>query len=300
MSLEKLLKLDNDNIEISKSALLSIYPKALELVDHFNNYFNDVLKEFGKECDFDKHQSFVSKWAKDLNVSGIEVLQFLRSAKLIGNAKTGDKTESAQVSLLDAQTILVRIILCMRLQRDFLFGISDLLKCRISPATGYIRLQAETAGIMKAMTENNLIATDWLSSMTISDNKFYLAWHKTIKKAIKSLKLESAYNLASNLALHSRIGGIAKGIIIGEKYKRPGELVLNYQEIEDQKELFYWFGYFMRFHKKIVDNIKIIIPELQKDYTFDHTFTSLEIQENNVWNIAKKLDKEIKQNLKRV
>jgi len=300
MNLDKLLTLDNENIEISKNALLSIFPKSLELVEHFNNYFNNVFEEFGKECDVNKHQSLISKWAKDLNASGLDILQFLRSAKLIGKAKSGDYTENAKESLLDAQTILVRVILCMRLQRDFLFGISELLKCRITPAIGYIRLQAETAGIMKVMTENNLIATDWLSSISQKDNNFYRDWHKTIKDSLKSLNLGSDYDLASSLALHSRVGGIAKGMIIGHKYKKPGEMVLNYQEIDDPKELFFWFGYYIRFHKKIVNNIKTIIPELKKDYTFDLTFNSLELHENSVWNITKKLSREIKINLKGV
>ena len=56
MSLYKLIKLDTENIETSKNALLDIFPKSLELIEHFNNYFNDVFEELGKECDFDKHQ----------------------------------------------------------------------------------------------------------------------------------------------------------------------------------------------------------------------------------------------------
>jgi hypothetical protein len=291
--LDKLLKIDVENIETSKRALLSIFPESLILVEHFIDYFNDVFVEFGQESDYDRHQGLISKWAKDFSVSDTEILEFLRSAVLIGENHPNDKSQGAKEAIEEAQTILVRTMLCMRLQRDFMFGLSNILQGKITPAIGYVRIQAETMGIMKLMINNTTLALDWLNSSS-ANSTFYNDWHGKIKQAIKELNLNFDYNFASGHAIHSRVGGISKGILIGFKDKKPGEIVLSFREFDSPKELFYWFAYFMRVHKKIIDNIKTAIPELKKEDLFNNHFNSLQYLENKVWHIAKKIKDEIK------
>ena len=62
-----------------------------------------------------------------------------------------DPTQEAKQTLTNAEAGVARMFLSLRPGRDFFFGITDLLRLRVIPALGYLRIQSETAAPMKIM-----------------------------------------------------------------------------------------------------------------------------------------------------
>lgn len=289
--LDFLFECDTHNAEEAKQGLKQIFPNSLKLIDYYLQFFTDFAHLWGSECSYDKNQRVINDWAKTHNVKGIEILRYLNSATLIGKPTKIDKTQQAKSALVTAQSISVRSFLLMRLHRDFLYGLSDLLRFRITPSIGYIRIQSETSGLLKFFAENqtSTIVNEWLSTHTKEEGRsFHNKWHSKIKREIRILGLDGDYDSASGLALHSRIGGIAMGALIGSKDTNPGELRLNFQEIDDINDLFFWFGYYMRFHRKIIEKVELLFPEVSKDKIITEKFTSMLNLEQTLWEESKK------------
>jgi hypothetical protein len=183
---------------------------------------------------------------------------------LIGQANPQDSSGLAKESFHKAVSIIARAQLTLRLGRDFLFGITDLLRLRITPALGYLRLQAESMGILRLLYEHPEMGEEWLASADYDKGKaFFDKWNSRVVEKIRAYGLHRDYVRGSNVALHSRASGITMGFLLGEKEKeRPGEIRLLYQEIDDAGMLFIWFGVFLRFHRKLFLKVKDAIPEL--------------------------------------
>ena len=64
------------------------------------------------------------------------------------------------------------------------------------------------------------------------------------------------------MALHSRVSGVAPGVVIGKKGAPQGNIRLVYQEIDDHITLFLWFCVYLKAHKEIIDNLPQAFPEV--------------------------------------
>lgn len=95
--------------------------------------------------------------------------------------------------------------------------------------------------------------------------KFHREWNKSVMREIAELDLMDGYKEASEIALHSRPWGVASGILIGAKSKKPGEIRLIYQEVDNEKLLFFSLSRYLRFHCKVVGKCDVLHPELTEE-----------------------------------
>jgi hypothetical protein len=264
-SIEYLLAADAENAVRSQIALCERFPEAMNTATSAAQVLEILPREWGKVCDYDSHHAVLESWARDMGVSGNEVLKFLSKATLIGDHPSSDPSAKAQVSLAQAVSVISRAYLMVRMARDYLFGLTDLLRLRITPAVGYLRLQAESAGLLKLILEEPPVAQAWLDSLLENQGKaFHDRWHSEIVHRIKDLGLHGAYVDASNRALHSRPWGIARGILLGAHQGKPGRITLVYQEENDPTLLLFAFSQFILFHRHVLEQYHALYPELHQ------------------------------------
>jgi hypothetical protein len=124
---------------------------------------------------------------------------------------------------------------------------------------GYVRIQAETAAILSLCEPEPAIAVDWLN---MEGKEFYKKYHNEITAKLHELDLYQHFDSGSNISLHSRVLGVAGGIIAGKKNAAPGQVRLVYQEADDAVIIFLWFCVYLRAHNDILHTLPKALPEV--------------------------------------
>jgi hypothetical protein len=248
---------DKDNLAESKRALLALHPDSLNATDACANLLERIVVLFGAACNYDKYQQQLNDYLS----AQPGVAKFLEQATLIGQVQEHDAVAGAKEALTKGNAEIARVYLLLRLERDFLFGLSDLLRLRETSMFGYLRVQTETVAILTLLATNSPMAVDWLNPK--KGKEFYKSNHSKIIAKLRQLGLHHYYEDASNTSMHSRVGGVAPGIIIGGKKDIPRrEVRLSYQEIDDRVTLFLWFCVYLKAHKEMIDVLPQALPEV--------------------------------------
>lgn len=263
--LDQFLECDSENVPISLKNLTGIYPGSLDAIEQCAAVIENIGQAYSTVCGYDEYQQVVNTWAQKLDLRGNEALVLLEQATIIGSTASTDLTVTAQAAYQSAKSAIARTELILRSGRDFLFGISDLLRVRITPALGYLRLQSETFALLRLLVDQPQLGVDWLNSLR-DGQKFYGKWHSRIVETIKSLDLHHDYSRGSEMAFHVRQGGTILGTLLGSaNATRAGEIRLHYQEVSDPRMFFYYFGLFLRFHRKALTHLGELFPEISSD-----------------------------------
>jgi hypothetical protein len=259
--IDRLAESDNDNLAESKRALLRLHASSLSATDECATLLERISVLFGEACNYEKYNQEVNAWLKAQSGTAEQNVSLLEQARLIGQIKGDDPVAEAQDALYKGNSVIARAYLLLRLERDFLFGLSDLLRLRVTSMFGYLRVQTETVAILALSATDSALAVDWLKLKEGKD--FYNKHHRKIIEKVKWLGLHRYYEDASNVSLHSRVGGVAPGIIIGGKEATPKRQVkLTYQEIDDSIILFLWFCVYLKAHKEMIDRLPESVPEV--------------------------------------
>jgi hypothetical protein len=261
--IERLADCDNKNIAESKRALLAFHADSLTATDECATLLEHIGRLFGEASGYDKYNQQLNDWLKGQSGGRAEqIVKLLEQAKLIGQMAGQDPVADAQDALYKANSVIARLYLLLRLERDFLFGLSDLLRLRSTSMFGYLRLQTETVAILTLSAADSAMAVDWLNTASLKEGKeFYKDHHGKIINKLRELGLHRYYQDASNTSLHSRVGGVAPGIIIGGKTAQR-QVRLTYQELDDPVILFLWFCVYLKAHKEMIDKLPQSVPEV--------------------------------------
>ena len=243
--------------------MLDLHKDSLNATDECFNLFERIGILFGEAGDFDKHQEQVNKWLEKRRGTAEENVNFLEQATLIGQVAGLDPVAEAKDALARAHSVMARAYLLLRLGRDFFFGLTDLLRLRVTSMHGYMRIQTETAAILALCGAEPVVAVDWLKMDTPKEGRaFYNKYHHSIVAKLKGLGLYWYYDQGSGLSLHSRVPGVAGGIILGKKGAARGEVRLSYQESDDAIVIFLWLCVYLKAHKEIIDILPTALPEV--------------------------------------
>jgi len=269
-AIDEFLKIDNDNIAESKKVLNKIHEKSLFSIELCASILQDLAETFGKKYLYDKYEKVFKDWAKDFYLSIPEAYTLLKKATVLSfNNKDNDKTSEAKKALDNIFSNMSRIYLLMRLKRDFFLGMAELLRLRYTTAISFYRLQTESFALIKYFSDNPHVAQEWIEATTEEKGKkFYINHHSNIVKILKDQNIYDEYNKASGFSMHSRILGIASGLLIGDKMKeegKPKETILVYNEIDDPITLFIWFINYLKFHEKLIKKVRDVIPEFTEE-----------------------------------
>lgn len=265
-SLEFLLHIDAGNVIGSIANLRGLVPDVVEGVEAFNVAFDEMSREWGKACGYDEHVKSVEDWIKQTGADPGEAVRLLSEATLIGPDPAGDKTRDAHEKAQRAIPALARTYLTNGIRRDFLFGVSDLLRLRTSGAVAYLRVQCESAGLVSLMATEPTLGREWLDTTRPDLGKaFHSKWRAKINQRLGDLGLQGSYEEASNQAIHSRPLRVTRGILVGGKTRNPGEVKLAYQDIDDPRLLLFALLPYLALHMKILECVDKLYPELSPD-----------------------------------
>lgn len=286
--IEELLNCDQTNAKEAVDAISGIHSDALQLTESWSKTWSAIVQAFGDECEYTSHQRVLDQWAKETGIRGHEAIELLDSATLIGSAEPGNQTDSARVALRESFQILARIQVAQRIERDYLWGLSDLLRLRITSAWGYERLQAESAGVLRLLAHDPNLASEWFgASEPECGRKFYSKYHPRIVDSLRSLGLEKDYRRGSHWALHSGVGGSSLGRVVGgNEKKQPGEIRLSFQEAKNAWALFIHFGIYLRAHRRILDHSSAFFPELSASQLEATGIEEVIRRESKAWEIV--------------
>jgi hypothetical protein len=286
--LDDLVACDDENIKTSKEALLKIEPTTLDAIESCASTIDKLSRVFGEVCKYDEHHQSIEKWAKEFGLKGNQALYYLRDAVLIGGANSNDPTSIAQLALNTSIAILARAHISLRIGRDFLFGITDILRLRITSALGYMRVQSESFGQLKLLLTHPEMGEDWFASADDKKGKqFHYKWHSKVVSSLRDLDLHSDYSSGTNMAHHTRASGTAYGILLGGKdNKNKSEIRLIYQETDDYRILFFWLGVYLKFHRKALQHASVLYPELSETEIKEAGLYEFIEKEKIIWNRA--------------
>jgi len=254
--LDKLIQADGENVPNSRTILIQFAPELSRALDDASEMFltfvrcmegalDDTadlatLKECARELEVDEEKFVSLMWAEDQDPAL-------------------DRARTAWSNYLARRA---RGIVYLLLQRQFMWGASDLLRMRITPALGYGRLEAESLALLFLMRDDPSIGKRWLRLATDSDGKqFYYDYQKKILEVLGRLNLIGAYEQGSGGSLHVRMMSAISGLKLGEK---PNVVQLGYQELR-QDNLFSYFLmvlYFLRTQDRVFQALGEAFPEV--------------------------------------
>src|SRR2546428_4193706 len=175
-SLGVMLQVDAEHAILAETALRHLMPGAEEGLEEFAACFERLTVVWGKVCDYDTHNIRFAEWAKRTGIDPAEALRLFSRAGLVGKGVADDSVGQAHGDLHESLAAVARSYLTVRLKRDFLFGLTDLLRLRLTAAVSYFRVQTETAALIKLMAKTPTLAREWFSVLTDQEGEaFYKA-----------------------------------------------------------------------------------------------------------------------------
>lgn len=273
---DRIQESDRSNYVASKAELFKICPSAIAAVQSCVAYLAALADGFGARSNYHALNAIVADWLEQLPPPHEDHIRRLEAA-----AAQNDSTDlkDAREAYHRAYSALARSSLLLRLRRDFVFGIGDLLKLRVTPPLGLLRLQCESTALMHLMAERPSIATRWMKTLQQQEGRqFYNDFHSQIVAKLRNLILYEHYEQGSGIALHSRVGGVAPGVLAAQALAEPGAVALAYQEVTNARDLLFWLALFLKVHAEILGTLQPSLPELEFPETerssFDESFAT--------------------------
>ena len=266
------------NLEKGQQLLAELDPKAMETAEACNSLLLHIERKFGEIALKASDYREFAQWAEEHNMSQKEAAVLLAQGELIGSAQ--DDTSQAQNEIDLAQSQALRCMLFLRVRRDYLRGLSDIIIGRTNSGIGSLRVQAETLAILKLMAEQPRMWKDYIDWNHGADQRFYNKYHRRIRAQVKDWQLDDVHDMASSSAMHSRIDGIISGLIGGGGITvTDGALEFSMTNLDtvDPGEFFLMFCYYLRFFQRVIGGIPDIVPQLAGDEDLKAEYQSFKV-----------------------
>lgn len=209
--IDELLRADAVNVEQTKRlfdvfdpALFEAFNRATRMFDWFaallGNHAADVddMREI-KRCG----QTLGARNGAELRAILTRPTQDVARSKLLG------RIERANDRMLGRR---LRGLVLTMIDRAYHWGVTDLLRMRLTPAIGYQRIEAEAFALICRMRDHPHIARKWKDIVSDDDGvNFYKKNQGALRVEMTGAKLDFAYDSASGIALHVRFAGAAYG-----------------------------------------------------------------------------------------
>jgi len=287
--IEELLVWDHENEGKAIAGLSDICSDIIPFCNSMAQFLLSSAQIYAKNSNYEQEVRTASKWMESIGLKGHEGFKYARKAILIGDMPDED-SEFVKTSLSHAMSTTARVFLALRLKKDFLNGLTDLLRARVISSNGYMRIQSENAAIIVLLSEDNRVGEDWLSSADeAAGRKFYRKYQSQISSILKNLELTPFYQNGSNIAYHVRASASALGIITGKEDQLGSHVVLRHQDVNSVEFLFVYFTEYLRMHVKLVEKIQEIYPEITNSESIGLNGAGLEVRFNKIIKIRTEL-----------
>jgi hypothetical protein len=151
----------------------------------------------------------------------------------------------------------------------FRWGVSDLLRGRVTPTYGYVRQQAEAVALVRLFRSEPGVAHEWYNIRTDAQGRKFHRDHgpKLMALLQQFSGLREAYDKGSSDALHVRIPALLRGFNTSRRPDGNVEFVLLDREVKPEKTE--WFlsalDYFLCLQPRLVYELWRGFPETPQD-----------------------------------
>ena len=241
-------------------------PTLLDCIEAGAKVYQEAVLCLAQTGGADYSDRRLDQWARQKGVAPGKALDLLLSGHLLVTSsdeavESSDEAVDLKASIVAAKTSKIQETLIRRLRRDFLFGLTDMLRLRTSPALGYLRLQLETLALIQIMESDPNAAALWLEAFENEEGRaFHDRYQPQIVKYLRQWELYEEYSRTSGTSQHSRVLGVAAGVLTAMA-EEPGQLGLAYQEIDDFVALLSEFRYFLAVNREVLRRLLEILPK---------------------------------------
>ncbi len=231
--LDELIQADAENVLNSRQILADFDPELSAAFDTAAGMFKTFSRCMKGALDDSADWSTLRECTEELGIDAGALVSRVQS-----DSSDGPTLDRARAAWRNIFARRARGIIFLLLQRYFMWGATDLLRMRITPAVGYGRLEAEALGLLFLMRDDATIANRWLKLASDRAGKaFYKEFQPRLLAQIGHLDLDGAYEMGSGGSLHVRLASAVRGLALKEGIH---EISLGFQELQ-RDDPFHYF-----------------------------------------------------------
>jgi hypothetical protein len=188
----------------------------------------------------------------------------LTTEEVIGHLGRSDTSQTAPSNVRDAYVGMhnrrAKAVVFLLLQRAYLWGVTDLLRLRLTSAAGYGRLEAEALGLLLLMRDDPTVGDRWLGVRTEHEGRaFFGTTQERLKERLRELDLAVAYDQGSAAAQHVRLLSAVAGLSWSDT---QASLAAQETDPEDPFSFFLGALYFLSTQVRVFHALKKAFPEV--------------------------------------
>ena len=211
-SIERLARFD--------PSLPPLFQMALEMFGLFDGSMKAAFDEIVSE-----DSEVLRQQAEVLGITGEELDRALSTGKGVTQGHC-----MARPAYLRRRASFARATIFWLLNRQFLWGLTDLLRMRLIAADGYRRLEAESIGLLLTIQADPSVGDRWLRVKTLDEGKeFFRDTQGSVKESIRQVDLAFIYDHGSAVAQHVRIASGVLGLSFASD-----SIELQYLDVRDE------------------------------------------------------------------
>lgn len=250
----ELLDADEANTRVAPQLIQLLHPWAVEAFQDTSGLFKLLYRRVG---------NWPAEESADTKLREIARAHGLTDEDLVRRLNAGKATEIDGAEAAYARLWVFRVVkmLVMNIQRNWAWAASDLLRLRTTSALGYLRLQAESVGLIHLCFEDPEIAERWSQIRSKQDGyQFFRDTQTRIKTVLVRFDLNNTYDIASGTSQHVRMASLVRGL-------RGGQPSLPDQDFnrDDPYSFHLAVAYFHRIQGRVLQAVATLLPDIRDD-----------------------------------
>lgn len=264
IALEELLDADRTNVESARQVVRQLDPSILNLFDDAAAMYTTFCRciEFSEPF-IAQHTCELSRIAHEFQITPDELLKRIVSDEAL------PELDAARAAWKLIRVNTTRAIVVLACQRQFMWGVTDLLRTRVTPAFGYTRQQAESVALLHLFRDNPNAAVQWRQVSTANEGRrFYRAYQPQLNTIMEAISLAAAYEQGSGAALHVRLASVARALFSLGPEEAPhssgGAIRLAFQELDPTRPFRYFLAvlHFLYTQARVFEGLTAAFPEV--------------------------------------
>jgi hypothetical protein len=232
-AVDELLAADAENAGQWRENFRKFDPSLPAAFDTAAEMFNTFSRCVEGTQDESPEQQILEQYGNANGFTAEEVVQLVANPK--GRSSVPSEVRQAYVRMWARRA---RATVFLLLQRSYMWGATDLLRMRVTPAEGYCRFEAEAVGLMLLIREDPSVGDQWWRVASEEEGRaFFKVTQPKLKERLRGVNLASAYDHGSAAAQHVRVLSAVSGLSFSETHAR-----LNYQEVREDDHFNYYLA----------------------------------------------------------
>ena len=257
-TLQDLLSADGGNVQVVETWLREFHPDLPALLEEGAALYRTLAR--ATDTDYSGYQGEFSEIGRTIGGPAEELAPMMHGKVPVPDDHPHrSEILRAQELSARAQGLFSKGLVLLMIGRAYLWAATDLLRQRVTPAFGYMRIQVEGVALLHLFEEDPFLSKRWLDAQAGPEGvRFYHDTRERIGELVNALGLRFAYETSTSSFQHVRLAGAAWGFRQSdgeERGRRVHEIGLSFQEVDpDDRVPFYDATLFVLDTQRLVFN----------------------------------------------